>query len=376
MDKDSKVRNVVEQIVTQEIDRMASETKDMVREAVRASLLPQLRAAVRDSVSEAMEEVLSEAKNLPPAQEVGISEEISPIAPSERSLPHLTSPFKGEEEGEGEAKVSAAPAQAEIAAEQLQVAAGGDGRYVYCIADSAVAVGLGNIGIEGSEVYTIPYKGVCAVVHNCLAEPYKSEDEGVVKDWVQTHQKVLDAAMEKFGTVLPLGFDTIIKSEDKADPKQVVKDWIKEDFENMKEKMDKIRGKQEFGVQIFYDRKVIGKIIAQSSKEVQKLKEEMATQKPGMAYMYKQKMEKAVKEEMEKKAGKYFKDFYEAIKGHVDEIKVEKAKKDKDKTMLMNLSCLVSKEKVEGLGNELERVGNTEGFSVRFTGPWAPYSFV
>jgi hypothetical protein len=44
--------------------------------------------------------------------------------------------------------------------------------------------------------------------------------------------------------------------------------------------------------------------------------------------------------------------------------------------MLLNLSCLVSKDKVDGLGEELEKINNTEGFSVHFTGPWPPYSFV
>jgi hypothetical protein len=359
MENDSKMRDVIQRIVTQEIDKIASETKDVVREVVRASLLPQLRTAIRDFISEAMEEVLSEAKNLPPAQEPGISEEVSSIAPSEPKL-----------------RAEGVAISEESVLKEVQVTADGDGRYVYCIADSGVAVSLGQIGIEGSKVYTIPYKGLCAVVHDCPPEPYKSEDEEVVKSWVQMHQKVLDASMEKFGSVLPLGFDTIIKSEDKADPKQVVKDWLKADFENLKEKIDKVRGKDEFGVQIFYDPKIIGGIIAQESEEIGKLKEEMATQKPGMAYMYKQKLEKVVKEEMEKRAQQYFKDYYEAIKGHVDDIKVEKAKKDKDKTMLMNLSCLVLKEKVEDLGNELERIDDTYGFSARFTGPWAPYSFV
>jgi len=156
----------------------------------------------------------------------------------------------------------------------------------------------------------------------------------------------------------------------------VVKDWLKDDFENLKEKIDRVRGKQEFGVQIFYDPKVMGEAIARESEEIQKLKEEMAAQKPGMAYMYKQKVEKAVKEEMEKRAEEYFKDFYQAIKNQVDDIKVEKVKRDNAKTMLVNLSCLTLKGKMEALGNELERIDNLDGFSVRFTGPWAPYSFV
>lgn len=354
MDKDSRALKVIEQIVRQEVDKIAAETKDVVREIVRANLLPQLRAAIQDSISEAIEDVLSD--EIPQTQEASIVEEISQAA----------SPFPEEE----------LPVEEEPTLEEIKVSGDGDGRYAYGIADSGVSVSLGNIGIENSEVYTIPYKGLCAVVHNCSTEPYKSEDEEVVKNWVQTHQKVLDAAMEKFDTVLPLGFDTIIKSEDNADPKQVVKDWLKDDLENLREKMDKARGKQEFGVQIFYDPKVMGEVIAQESEEIQKLKEEMAAQKPGMAYMYKQKVEKAVKEEMEKRAEEYFKDFYGAIKNQVDDIKVEKVKKDEDRTMFMNLSCLVLKEKAEDLGNELERIDNMDGFSVRFTGPWAVYSFV
>ena len=80
---------------------------------------------------------------------------------------------------------------------------------------------------------------------------------------------------------------------------------------------------------------------------------------------------------MEKRANLCFKDFYARIKKCVDEIKVEKAKKtDEERQMLMNLSCLVHKKKSKELGEELERINEQEGFSVRFTGPWPPYSFV
>lgn len=360
MNQSDRFRNLIEQLARQEIDKIASETENKVKEIVRANLLPQLRMAIRDSISEAMEEVLSEAKNLPPAQETGISEEISEITPSERSVPHLTSPLKGEK-GEGEAEIGFGD---------------GDGRYVYGVADSGVAVNMGKIGIENTEVYTIPYKDVCAIVHNCRAEPYQSQDNEVVKKWLQVHEHVLDEATQKLGTVIPAGFDIIIKSENGIDSKQTVKNWLKDNFENFREKINKIRGKQEYGIQIFYNPKAMGEVIARDSVEVQKLREEMSSQKPGMAYMHKQKIEKAVKEEMEKKGEKYFDNFYKAIKSHVDDIKVEKTKKTDNKVMFMNLSCLVLKEKVKDLGDELEKIDNMDGLSVRFTGPWPPYSFI
>ncbi len=68
--------------------------------------------------------------------------------------------------------------------------------YLYGIADANAQTKLGEIGIEGNEVYTIPYKGLSAIVHNCPLEPYKSEDEKVVKGWVKTHQHVLDVVEE------------------------------------------------------------------------------------------------------------------------------------------------------------------------------------
>lgn len=65
---------------------------------------------------------------------------------------------------------------------------------------------LGPIGIEENAVYTISYRGLSAIVHDSPLEPYKSDDDEVVKGWIKTHQQVLDVAEEKFGTVIPFGF--------------------------------------------------------------------------------------------------------------------------------------------------------------------------
>ena len=96
-----------------------------------------------------------------------------------------------------------------------------------------------------------------------------------------------------------------------------------------------------------------------------------------MAYIYKQKLERAVKAETEQLADEWFNDFYGRIKKHTDDIVVEKTKKmNNGQVMLFNLSCLVAKEKVDRLGKELEEIKKMDGFSVRFSGPWPLYSFV
>ena len=259
-----------------------------------------------------------------------------------------------------------------------EVGTQGKGRYVYGVAVGDKEVRLGPIGIEGSEVYTIPYEDINAIVHNCSTEPYQSNNDEIVKNWVRTHQSVLDAAGERLGIVIPLGFDTILQPKnDVTSPDQVVREWLKQDYERLHMVMRKIEGRDEYGVQVSYEPELIIKQLSEQSEEIRKIKAEMATKSPGMAYMYKQKLERAVKAETEQLANVWFNDFYGRIKKHTDDIIVEKTKKLNDgKVMLLNFSCLVARERTDSLGRELEAINNMDGFSVHFSGPWPPYSFV
>lgn len=254
----------------------------------------------------------------------------------------------------------------------------GEGRYVYGVAAGSKEVRLGPIGIDDSEVYTIPYQDIVAIVHNCPSEPYQSCDDETVRNWVRIHQSVLDVAKGRLGVVIPLGFDTILRSKDDgASPEEVVRNWLRNDYERLHALLVRIKGKDEYGVQVFYKSSVITKQVSEQSEEIRKIKEEMAAKSPGMAYFYRQKLEKAVRAEIEKLADRWFNDFYGRVRQHADDIIVEKTKKlNKDKVMLLNLSCLATKEKVDSLGQVLEEINNMDGFSVHFSGPWPPYSFV
>jgi len=261
--------------------------------------------------------------------------------------------------------------------DKAEVMVTGGGRYLYCVADSEDQVSLGPIGIDGNKVYTIPYRDICAVVHECPAEPYNSTDREVVNSWVLAHQKVVDEAWARWGTVLPLGFDTIVMDKDGVEAEENVRNWLQNDYDKLKSKMEKVRDKAEYGVQIFWEPQVIAQYLADSSPEIRQLEEEMKSQPKGIAYLYKQKLENALKRELESKADQCFRDFYQGIRGYVDSIVVEKTKPGAQNTqMIMNLSCLLPRDKTAELGEELENLNSIDGFSVRFTGPWPPYSFV
>ena len=251
-----------------------------------------------------------------------------------------------------------------------------EGRYVYCIAEGSEVMRMDKIGIEDNDVYTIPYQDISAVVHNCPSRPYESEDKELVEKWIIDHENVIETVQEKAGTVLPLGFDTIIKADGEENAEEKIKDWLKEDYQKLKEKLNKIKGKAEYAVQISWDAKIIAKKLIERDEELKRLDEEIKSKPKGAAYMYKQKLEKLLRSKLEEEANRRFKDFYEKIKHCVDEIKVEKLKKEEEpRQMLMNLSCLSNRDD-KTLGDELEKISKRVGFFVRFTGPWPPYSFV
>ncbi|MCO1603063.1 GvpL/GvpF family gas vesicle protein [Desulfosporosinus nitroreducens] len=250
-------------------------------------------------------------------------------------------------------------------------------RYVYGIADQGIKEHLGPIGLDGKEVYTIPYKDTCVIVHDCSAEPYKSEDENVVKEWLFTQQEVLDSVAEKFGVVLPMSFDMIVEGKNGSDPDQGVREWLEKNYENFRVKMSVLKDKQEYGVQVILDTGILSEKLIATDEKLRIKKAEIDTKPEGIAYMEKEILKDLLKEKVEESADQYFREFYHRIKKYTEDIVIGKAKKvGGNQQMLMNLSCLVKKDRVGELGNELEKIENVDGISVRFSGPWAPYSFV
>jgi len=250
-------------------------------------------------------------------------------------------------------------------------------RYVYGIADKGISESLGNIGIEAAEVYTIPHREMCIVVHDCMPEPYQSEDEEVVKNWLFTQQEVLDVVVEKFGVVIPMSFDMIIEGKNGNSPEVEVKAWLEKGYNDFYEKILKFRNKQEYGVQVMVDTEILSEKLMETDEELRNKKKAIDAKPQGIAYMERELLKDLIKEKMEQKADQYFKEFYAMIKNCTEDIVIGKGKVvGGTKKMIMNLSCLVKVNKVEELGGVLEIIEKNDDISVRFSGPWAPFSFV
>jgi hypothetical protein len=233
------------------------------------------------------------------------------------------------------------------------------------------------LGLEGAEVYTIPAQDLCAVVHRCPAAPYQSGDQDVVKGWVLAHQKVVELAWSRWGTVLPSTFDTIFRGRDDAGPEQTIAEWLAAEYASLRDQLVRVKGKAEYGVQIFWDAQLFGEGLAMSSPDLAALTAAIESKPRGTAYLQREKLRMLLRRELEGEAEQRSRDFRRAIGEHVDDLRVDTNKKGEGGLqMILNLSCLATREQAGSLGQELERIGKEGGVSVRFTGPWPPYSFV
>jgi len=251
-----------------------------------------------------------------------------------------------------------------------------EARYLYSVARTGHIAQLGSIGIQENNVYIVPYKDIAAIVHACEAKPYRTEDKKLAEGWVLEHSYVIDQAMKMFGTVLPFSFDVIIKGDD-----DVVKEWLCRDYENLARELLRMQGTAEYSIQIYCDYDYLEKLVLANNQELCDLKNRIEKESKGKAYLQRRNLELKLKSLTYSETGRLADQFCSEIKPLVKELKTAgrtswTPEKYRDKKLLATYSCLVSDEAVKKLGEVLEEINGKEGFYVRFTGPWAPFSFV
>lgn len=352
-----KLTRVLQEILDEEIDSITSETRSIMSDLVQKQGLLALRTAVSTTVAEATAGL--------PGQAHKSSFRPGPLTPSRDDEIPLRDTIPSAGKG-----VSPKSPPSEDP--------GATGLYLYGIAPGTAPVHYGSSGIDGQDVWSVHYKDLMAIVHDCPARPYESTDKEVVKDWVMDHEKIIERVCGDCGCMMPFSFDTIIKPDGTRTAREMLLHWMSEEYERLEGRINRISGKKEYGVQIFYSPSLMGERVASMNPAIKNLEEEMKHCGPGMEYMVRQKVEQELKAGMESEAGSLVHDCYKKIRDACDDVKIEKIKKsaEKEKKMLMNCSCLVSDENYMKLGDVLETIEKEYNLSVRFTGPWPVYSFV
>lgn len=141
--------------------------------------------------------------------------------------------------------------------------------------------------------------------------------------------------------------------------------------------LDRLRDKEEYAVKILVAEDILKQAALREDSRLLELQRELDGKPEGARYLYRERLEKAVKEALEDIVEIYFRKVYQELRPLCDDIQVEKTKRGAlEKRMIANLSCLVEKNRVPELGEALAEIERWEGFTIDFTGPWPPYSFV
>ncbi len=244
-----------------------------------------------------------------------------------------------------------------------------NGIYIYGIIRTSGPQEFGKIGIgdKASEVLTIGFKDIAAVVSRGPLMVYDSlAKEKTVKDLV-THQFVIEKVMESF-TIIPVKFGTMVETEDEAT------EFLGKGYCLLSEELRKMEGKIELDVVASWELPKILAAIYRDSPQIQNKQKEIAMKGDKVSIEDKITLGKFIEQALKDKKASYHQLFLQTLEKEAVDACLHDLANDE---MIFNAAFLLEK-KNEQLFNEVvhsldRKLENTVNF--RVVGPLPLYSF-
>ena len=237
------------------------------------------------------------------------------------------------------------------------------GRYVYCIIRANSLLRFGAIGMDDqwSDVYTINFRDMAAVVSDVPISPLDSTRENVL-----AHERVNETVMRDH-TVIPMSFGTIFKTRDD------ILELLRSAYDAFADVLNKMQDKLEFGLKVVWDRDEIIRVIEQEDEDIHRLKREISSQK-GSTYFARVQYGRLIEAALQARSDRYVTEFLQRLRNVSVASRVNKAIGDK---MIMNAAFLVQREQEEAFDRRIKEIASSfDKLTFKYTGPWPPYNFV
>ncbi|MFC3958715.1 gas vesicle protein GvpL [Halovivax cerinus] len=278
-----------------------------------------------------------------------------------------------------------------------------DGRYLY----SVVSLGDTDDELQVTGVDDEPVTVVAdadggstlgAIVHRCDAL-YDAADPRIVRQWLVQHQRVVDEATETFGTPIPFQFDTIVRGGDDA-----VAEWLAAERDALRTVLDDVAGANEYRIEVRRTEPIPADEFEATDGELADLRNRIDDATEGTAHLLEKQYEGKLSERRRERDRRLASSVRERIDGLVSRLEVldrrpsvtlgdarngsdaesgqspgEGTAADEDGETgepVCRFALLATDDAVDDVGSILDTVADREGITVRFTGPWPPYSFV
>lgn len=237
------------------------------------------------------------------------------------------------------------------------------GKYVYCVIQARGPMRFGAIGIGArpSEVHTINYKDIAAVVSDAPLEVYDPTRENVL-----AHERVNEIVMRR-QTPIPMSFGTVFKTRDD------IVELLRGAYEAFRDVLSKMEDKLEFGLKILWDRDVMVREIEKEDEDVRRLKNEILGAK-GSTYFARVQYGRLVESALGALSERYVSEIFARLR---DVSVASRANKPIGDRMIMNAAFLVARSQEAAFDRRVKELGaRFDKLTFRYTGPWPPYNFV
>ena len=199
-------------------------------------------------------------------------------------------------------------------------------------------------------------------------------------NWLESkiveHIRVINKIMEHT-PVIPFKFGTIYNSESD------LKKFFTAYYTSIKENLLKIKGKEEWAVKIYCNRRILSEQIDNISKDAEDLEKQIMASSPGKAYLLQRKKTELIKAEVDRICNEYRNSYFDNLKNLSELSSLNMVHNEdiisKAGIMILNASFLVKKDEVLTFKNAAGIPGKKDkgsGFLIDITGPLPPYSFV
>lgn len=259
--------------------------------------------------------------------------------------------------------------------------------YVYCIGESRTLAPLlqeklpAAIEDEG-RLELVEESGLAAVTSRV---PLKDYDEEALQahladaTWMalraMRHERVVDFFARRT-SIIPLRFGVIYLDGGR------VRSMLAERSEELRAAILRIEGREEWGVNVFCDRKVLLDSITGVSPRLRELNEQAEKASEGQAYLLRKKMESMRKDEaraeVRRVVGRLEREL-EAKSDGAARLRLLKDEAGEHGELVGKLAFLVERVRFDEFRQAAERLANEHaaaGFRLELTGPWPAYNFV
>ncbi|MGK4066090.1 GvpL/GvpF family gas vesicle protein [Rothia sp. HC945] len=231
-------------------------------------------------------------------------------------------------------------------------------------------------GIDSAPLHIVGNEtGPRAVVHSHEGGPYDGPDEDV-KRWVLQHSDVVEEGWVTAGAVLPMSFNVIVQSDEDqgASAEEQLKSWLATSEKTLTGRLNSLAGKSELRVEISLNRSQL----AAEDPNIRQLQEELQSRPAGVQRLLQKRLEKISKETADTAADHAYPGYRTRMAAHCVEIQEYRhPSRQQDLVPVLSASCLVEAERTHDLGVELSAIKDENpAATIRFLGPWPPYSFV